>query len=216
MSNLPKATAKTPGGKKTYKRRWSNYLLNKKLQLRYVAFVTLLSAIICGALGYLIYNQANQASSRILDSAEELAEGDEDFREMLDTIDDQLTADDTGLIVKMSIIAVLLVVVLSLYLVVMTHKVAGPLYKVSNYFDKMAVGQLGDVWNLRKGDQLQDFYNSFKEMHDAVRARAQQENDQVGAFLEACDNAGVSRKGKLGETLDSLTAYHSKRQEALS
>jgi hypothetical protein len=216
LSKLPKATAKNPGGKKAYKRRWSNYLLNKKLQLRYVAFVTVLSAIICGALGYLIYNQANQASSRILDSAGELSEGDEDSKELYAAIDDRLKADDSGLIVKMSIIAVLLVVVLSLYLVVMTHKVAGPLYKVSNYFDKMAVGKLGEVWNLRKGDQLQDFYNAFKEMHDAVRKRAQEENEQVAAFLKACDDAGVSRKGELGDKLEVLEQYHTKREGALS
>ena len=221
MSNLPKATAKDAGNDKpvkkhAYKRRWSNYLLNKKLQLRYIAFVTLLSAIICGALGYMIYSQANQASSRILDSAGDLHTGDADAKELYDAIDDRLKADDTGLIVQMTLVGIGLVFVLSLYLVIMTHKVAGPLYKVSRYFDHMAAGDLGEVWALRKGDQLQDFYNSFKEMHDAVRARAIEDNELVGKFLKACGDAGVSRDGDLGSKLEQLEEHHAKRKQALT
>ena len=62
MSNLPKATAQ---GRKPYKRKFSNYLLNKELQLRYVVFVTLLSAIISGSLGYLIWRQENIATKTV-------------------------------------------------------------------------------------------------------------------------------------------------------
>ena len=42
----------------------SNYLLNKSLQLRYVALVTALSAIITGSLGFLIWRQELYASRR--------------------------------------------------------------------------------------------------------------------------------------------------------
>ena len=38
-----------------YKRKLSNYLLDKRLQLRYVLLVTILSGVISGSLGYLIY-----------------------------------------------------------------------------------------------------------------------------------------------------------------
>ena len=32
------------------------------------------------------------------------------------------------------------------------------------YFDKMTAGKMGQVWPLRKGDMLTDFYDGFKAM----------------------------------------------------
>ena len=75
MSDVPSATVvqdgklggDTPKGaggppRTPYKRKMSNYLLDKKLQLRYVLLVTILSGIISGSLGYLIYQQRHSAS----------------------------------------------------------------------------------------------------------------------------------------------------------
>ncbi len=109
-----------------------------------------------------------------------------------------------------------LVVILSLYLVLMTHKVAGPLYKTSGYFDKMADGKIGPVWGLRKGDMLQDFFHSFQEMHDAVRARLQADVASMEKLLAAAKAAGIARSGELGEELDTLEAHVAARKQALS
>ena len=51
---------------------------------------------------------------------------------------------------------------LAVYGIKMTHKVAGPLFKVSLYLAKMRDGRFDKVYNLRKGDQLVDFYEHFK------------------------------------------------------
>jgi nitrogen fixation/metabolism regulation signal transduction histidine kinase len=199
-----------------YKRRLSNYLLDKKLQLRYVLFVTLLSAIIAGALGYLIYVQRHSASTSI--------ESDltEQFNTELQGISNKLDAEDRMLIYKMIGVGLGLVVILSAYLTIMTHKVAGPLYKVSMYFDKMADGRLGRVTPLRQGDMLVDFYQSFSDMHHAVRTRAQADADKLGdlaAQLRAAGNEADYRgeaRSQLSDELDKLTAYVDKRKQNLS
>lgn len=219
MSDLPKAKAVSgngggpsgPSGKKLYKRRMRNYLLDKSLQLRYVAFVTVLSAIICGALGYMIYRQENQASAQILETLDGMGD-DAYWNEVQAELDDDLSSRDTELVLTMIGVGIGLVLVLSFYLVVLTHKVAGPLYKVSSYFDKMAEGKLGEVWPLRKGDMLKDFYDKFKVTHEAVRAQHLEDNQRVARFLEACDAAGVPREGALAE----LEAHHQAREQALS
>lgn len=219
MSDLPKATAR---GKKPYKRKLSNYLLNKDLQLRYVAFVTILSAIISGSLGYLIWKQEDRATHAVLktfDTLVEDAESETDRQTWLDvkqSAASDMSNRDTNLVLVMAGVGIGLVLILSLYLVVMTHKVAGPLYKVSRYFDEMAQGRVGDTWPLRKGDMLQDFYEKFKEMHDAVRAQKKADNELVGRFLKACDDAGVAREGNLGAKLDAFEAYKKRRDEALA
>ena len=129
--------------------------------------------MIAGALGYLIYQQRRAASESI---ERDLAGADAERRDRRTASRSRSRAtsqsDDRALVYKMVGVGVGLVVILSLYLVIMTHKVAGPLFKVSMYFERMADGRLGNVTPLRQGDMLQDFFANFKEMHEAVRASA--------------------------------------------
>ena len=178
--------------------------------------------MIAGALGYLIYQQKRAASESIEKDLQALTHADaaqEDFQE---TVASGLESEDRALVYKMVGVGVGLVVILSLYLLIMTHKVAGPLYKVSMYFDRMAAGRLGVVTPLRQGDMLQDFYANFKDMHDAVRARAIADHatlDQALAVLREAKNKADYRgeaQGKLDEALDELEAHLAEREKNLA
>jgi hypothetical protein len=193
-----------------HRRKLSNYLLNKSLQLRYVAFVTVMSAVISGALGYLIWRQEADASSYVLEAFDAFTRDSE----LRDAISSRLTRGDNRLVLTMAGAGIGLVVVLFMYLVVMTHKVAGPLYKVSRYFDDMAEGKLGNVYALRKGDMLQDFYDKFRDMHAALRARHLEDSEAFRRFLAACEQAGVAEGGALGRELDQTRSYLEKRDQA--
>ncbi len=255
--NLPKATARgktgdgrapvdppAAGARRAYKRKLGNYLIDKKLQLRYVAFVTLLSAVISGSLGYLIWAQKVRATDSVVqdfdpwiakvetDWADQMAATttdeeraevkkmmDEDRASRVQTKEDaraDMQKGDSRFILKLAGAGVGLVIVLSLFLVIMTHKVAGPLFKIGNYFEQMYEGRLGNTWPLRRFDMLKDFYAKFQEMHGAVRKRHKADNELVGRFLKACEDAGVSRQGALGHELDELATHHGKRDKALS
>ncbi len=158
----PSAGGPPPSGPRAkHKRKLSNFLLDKKLQLRYVIFVSLLSVMISGSLGYLIYRQEHRATA---DVAEGLGAFDKDFQQQ---VEQQMEARDRSLIFKMAGAGLGLTVILTVYLILMTHKVAGPLFKVSMYYDKMAEGRMGRVTPLRKGDMLTDFYDGFRDMHGA-------------------------------------------------
>jgi hypothetical protein len=197
-----------PGGK-PYKRKLSNYLLDKKLQLRYVILVTALSAVISGTLGYLMYRQEYQVTEVL--TADVAAEtGDADLARQAQG---DMEAEDQGLLFRMVAVGAGLVLILSLYLTMMTHKVAGPLYKVSLYFDKMAAGRLGKVTALRKGDMLQDFYGNFRDAHDAMRARQVADMDTLEKFLAVA--AAVPRTGGVGDAVDDLAAHVKERRANL-
>nr|HEX4317198.1 hypothetical protein [Kofleriaceae bacterium] len=204
MSNAaspPAAAPKTGGAPPKYKRKLSNYLLDAKLQLRYVLFVTVLSAVIAGALGYMIYSQRHSASASI-----EHDLGMEFHTEMQD-ISQKLDADDRWLIYKMVGVGVGLVIILSAYLTIMTHKVAGPLYKVSMYFDRMADGKLGRVTPLRQGDMLQDFYQAFSDAHAGLRTRATADADKLAELVVKLKEPGGGDEGDYrGEAKSQLTA----------
>ena len=139
-----------------------------------------------------------------------------------ETVASGLESEDRALVYRMVGVGVGLVVILSLYLLIMTHKVAGPLFKVSMYFDRMAQGRLGVVTPLRQGDMLQDFYANFKDMHDAVRARALADHDAMDKALAALREAKTKSdyrgeaQNKVDEALDALEQHLGERKKALA
>jgi len=94
---------------------------------------------------------------------------------------------------------VMLALGLALYGIKMTHRVAGPLFKVSLYLSKMREGRFDKVYNLRKGDQLIDFYDQFKHAHGGVVAMQQQDIARVAAVIAAADAAGLGQHPAIAE-----------------
>lgn len=80
-----------------------------------------------------------------------------------------------------------LVIGLAIYGIKMTHKVAGPLYKITLYMGKMRDGRLDKVYNLRKGDQLVEFYEHFKHAHAGVVAAEKADIERLKAVLEVAE-----------------------------
>jgi hypothetical protein len=217
----PTAASPSPGASSPnarYKRKLSNYLLDKKLQLRYILVVTVLSGLIAGALGWQIYAQRHESTQSIEDDLQELVPDADDIK----SITGDYEAEDRVLVYKMIGAGVGLVVILSLYLILMTHKVAGPLYKTSIYFDRMAQGRLSVVTPLRRGDMLQDFFEKFKDMHDAVRQRAIDDVDAMEkalAALRESRNQGDYRgdtHNAFNEELDKLEQHLAQRRKQLT
>jgi hypothetical protein len=99
----------------------------------------------------------------------------------------------------------LLVVGLAFYGIKMTHKVAGPLFKVGLYLSKMQSGRYDKVWNLRKGDQLVDFYEHFKTAHAGVVAMEKSDIVQLKAVIAAAEQAGAGEHPTIVELRDIVT-----------
>ena len=219
MSDPTAATGlPSPVPRSKHQRKLSNYLLDKNLQLRYILLVTLLSAVISGALGYMIYDQSRLASESIERDLQVLTVGDTSRQEFTSI----LAGKDQALIYEMVGLGLGLVVILSAYLVIMTHKVAGPLFKVSTYFEQMAEGRLGVVTPLRRGDMLQDFFGEFKAMHESLRTRAQADADAmeraVKALREAHNQADYrgDARTRLDDALEALDHHVAERKRRLA
>jgi len=210
--DTPKGAA--TGGRSPYKRRLSNYMLDRSLQLRYILLVTILSGVIAGSLGFLIYQQSATASDSIERDLAALTENDSSLTDFRNEEVDKLHAEDRALAYKMVGVGFGLVIILSAYLVLMTHKVAGPLYKVSLYFERMAEGRLGNITALRKGDMLQDFFGNFREMHEAVRTRLQGDVITMESAAAALRTKAGSN-AKLAEALDAMDKHVTGRKKQL-
>lgn len=98
----------------------------------------------------------------------------------------------------------LLVLGLAVYGIKMTHRVAGPLFKVSLYLSKMRDGRFDKVYNLRKGDQLVEFYDHFKLAHGGVVAMQQDDIARIAAVIAAAEAAGAAEHPAVAELRELL------------
>jgi methyl-accepting chemotaxis protein len=111
------------------------------------------------------------------------------------------------------LVAALLLLVLGVGLagVVVTHKVAGPVYKMKRLLGEIAKGHFRVVARLRKGDELQYFFDAFNEAAAELSRRQEDEIEEIGAVLnlladaEAGDVDNVARaKERLQALRDSM------------
>ena len=115
----------------------------------------------------------------------------------------------------MGLVCAGLIVVLSMFLVVVTHKAAGPLHVIGQYFDKLTAGKLPLVHNLRRGDEFKIFHKKFKDMCNVLRQRAEQDIDACEGFLRACAAARVDESGALGHALEDLRRMKKEKEGSL-
>ena len=87
----------------------------------------------------------------------------------------------------------MLVLGLAIYGIKMTHRVAGPLFKVTLYLSKMRAGRFDKVYNLRKGDQLVDFYDHFKHAHGGIVQMQRDDIARIAAVVSAAQAAGAGQ-----------------------
>jgi hypothetical protein len=98
----------------------------------------------------------------------------------------------------------LLVLGLAIYGIKMTHKVAGPLFKVGLYLGKMKSGRFDKVYNLRKGDQLVDFYEHFKLGHAGIVGMQQDDIARATQVIAAAEQSGLGEHAAITELRDMV------------
>jgi hypothetical protein len=99
---------------------------------------------------------------------------------------------------------IVLVLGLAGYGIKTTHRVAGPLFKVSLYLSKMREGRFDKVYNLRKGDQLVEFYDHFKAAHGGIVDMQQDDIARISAVITAAEAAGVGEQPAVVELREML------------
>ena len=114
------------------------------------------------------------------------------------------------------IVGLFLVIGLTLFGIKMTHRVAGPLYKVTLYFDKLRKGVYDQVYSLRKGDQLVEFYEHFKAAHAGIRSMEEKDIEVLRDLIAAADEADLKdRSPDIAKQLDEMRAALKRKEESL-
>jgi len=174
-------------------RQRKQYIINKKFQLKttfsVIAIVFVIVAIIIAAIGVnaaynnkklinIIQIQDNIVEALIAysqsphDSDQKLAIQNiaNDHVKNINTIKEIIELNNFLLLIIITFV-ILQGIILYFVLIRKTHKIAGPIYVMSNYFNDIIKGNIPNPRPLRKNDELQDFYALFVKMVDAIRSR---------------------------------------------
>jgi hypothetical protein len=205
MNTTDAASAPRP----VYKRKVRNYLLDVGLQLRYTATIVVVAIFLTAFLGFKMYQATRDVSKVILwTSLVDPSSADELQRQF----------QNSDRVVLWGIIGFGVVLILSISAVgiLITHKVAGPLYKISSFFGRVRDGKLGAIpAKLRKGDELQDFYGTFREMHQSLRARVDDDLRVLNNAMAVLETSPEPRSPSLQRALDELRELRKRKEESL-
>jgi methyl-accepting chemotaxis protein len=193
----------------SHKRQLRHLLLDKSYQLRYTTVIVLISAALTTGLGILVVSTAREATRTIKPGLALLDD------EMAARVAKDLDQSDRSILLAIAGFGVIFCFAMAAYGIVITHKVAGPLYKLSVYLNHIRDGKLGHIYDLRRGDQLHTFYNVFKQMHEALRKRTQQEIEVLDAAIAGIEKAGTG-SDEVRRRLDELRALKQAKEESLN
>jgi nitrogen fixation/metabolism regulation signal transduction histidine kinase len=101
----------------------------------------------------------------------------------------------------------LMVILIGLLGIYFTHKVAGPVFKMKRLLAQVGHGNLRVDARLRKGDELQDFFDAFTQMVAGLREIERGQLAEIVNALEAVEK-GVKDDAKvpLGRVRDAMKA----------
>jgi hypothetical protein len=195
-----------------YKRKMRNYLLDVGLQILYTAFIIGVAVFLTAVLGYQIY-EATLDTSKLISMTVTMGG-------LLDAasakeLQDHFRANDRLVLLGIAGFGVLLVGSIFAVGIWMTHKVAGPLYTIASLCTRVRDNNLAPpLRSLRKGDELQAFHASFREMYEALRTRAQEDVRVLNNAIASIE-AAPPGSPQLRDTLTELAELRRQKEKSL-
>lgn len=191
MQAAPSA-AKVPSQRPAAGRR--TYVIDRGFQLKYTLLLAVLGGVTSGLFATMMYLAHQDALRDLPLSADARA---------------QLASADTTLLMLVVAIAVLMAGALGLLGVLITHRVAGPVYVMSHYITTLAKGRFPALRPLRKNDELKVFFGRFQEALETLR---QKELDEAGSIDRAV--AALRSPGDSQTALQELESLSQRKRQA--
>ncbi|MEO5768046.1 MAG: hypothetical protein ABIS92_06810, partial [Polyangia bacterium] len=155
--------------------------------------IVIVAVFLTAGLGYKMY-QATRDISKVIElsgMADPAVAGE---------LQGQFAASDRWVLWGIIGFGIVLVISISAVGILITHKVAGPLFKITSFFARVRENRLGAIpTSLRKGDELQEFYGSFRDMHLALRAKVAEDVRLLGDAVAALETGGPTAQKALEE-----------------
>ena len=191
-----------------HQRSIKNYLLDAPFQLKYTGYLVGVALVISVVLGVFLWRTSNKVvdeSAKVSDVVKMSIKNDPiygDNPELMKSFTDSASDSDNRVAQQQramlgSVVGglTLLCVLIGLLGIYITHKVAGPVYKMKLLLKQVGQGKLNfPRGGLRKGDELQHFFDAFLKMTDDLKARQRKEVEMLEAGIAAAKSSGASEE----------------------
>ena len=195
-----------------YKRQLKNFLLMPGFQLKYTGAIVVISTLLCSGLGYVVYQRTQEAYTQTktaLQSAEDanktalesskmlamenaamgdaLAKADAEYAAKAKEIEQRavgLAAESQRTVLYLGGFLGLLVLALGAFGIIMTHRIAGPLFVLSRMFQNIAQNNFHLYKrSLRKGDEFPEIFEKGVTAIDHLAAATRNDNTRIAESL---------------------------------
>lgn len=171
-------------------------IVDARFQWKYTLLIAALGVGVTAIMGGFLY-RAHVTNTRVLELSEELRL--------------QVARNDQLFLLYLVLLVVGMAFVLSIWGIIVTHRISGPLYLVARYLGILGGGQYPDMRPLRKRDELQEFFTTFEEAVNQLKARDQSNL----AALEAALTAATATSDKAAAA-QILTDVIQKQRDSLA
>jgi len=187
-----------PVGKSEGHRR--HYLLDRGFQLKYAILMACAGLGVAIVFGLWLHQAHAQATALLAPDAETRA---------------LVERSDRLLLGAFALIALLLASALGLLGVVITHRVAGPVFVMGHYLEVLAEGRFPRMRTLRRSDELRTFFKTFIDAVDKIKLREARHAAALEDAVQRMRGAAI-RFPDLQPAVDALAAAARERRAALA
>ncbi|MFH1438741.1 MAG: hypothetical protein ABIJ56_23730 [Pseudomonadota bacterium] len=210
---MSRETVESPEAAKEYRsqRKLKNYLINKRFQLKYTLMIASLTTILVIILGFVIFRTVSQASDQLA----ACVLGDETYAsdDQVDLLRASLAADKRKALYILFGFLFLLLFGITLSGIYITHKVAGPMFKIQKLMRDVDSNNLLLLGKLRKGDELLELFEDFDAMINRLRDGRKTDIEKINEVAEQLREA--PEKGTIKDVVASLEKMKEAKQVSL-
>ena len=193
MVEAPAAVLEPPARRRAY-------LVDRGFQIKYAIAMALAGLAVAAVFGLWLHQAHVQATALLAPDAETRA---------------LVERSDRLLLAAFGVIALLLAAALGLLGIIITHRVAGPVFVMGHYLRVLAEGRFPRMRTLRRSDELKEFFRTFIDAVDMITLRGARHTavleDAVRRMREAAATAP-----ELAPAIEALARAAQERRAALA
>ncbi|MCK9456928.1 MAG: methyl-accepting chemotaxis protein [Candidatus Riflebacteria bacterium] len=161
------------------KHRRRTYLIKTGLQLRYMGIIISTMLMVAFGVGWITYDT----------SWSQIANTPDLTLDKLSVIFDSVN----NLLLRWIGIFVLVIAALS---ILVSHKIAGPVYRLEETTKLIASGDLTHRIHLRQGDELRDLQDAFNKMSESLSAMINKDREIIERLVKTSNEIKIKIEGK--------------------
>ncbi len=173
------------------------YIVDRRFQLKYTGMLAVLGTLISLLFGGMMFLAVRDTEQQLLATGK---------------LPPDLLQQTDMLVWLMVGISVLMGIALALLGVLVTHRVAGPIYVMSHYISVLARGRYPIMRPLRRSDELKDFFQRFQGAIDTLRGREVEEAATIEHAL--VQFAPLAQSEETKQALEALRQMHDRKRDA--